>query len=253
MEKIILVNKQIGETPLEALERARVENGILADVPMTYAGRLDPMAEGLLLILVGDECKNKEKYLGLDKEYEVEVLLGFGTDTGDLLGVVKGLRGKVESEVKKYRVEEILESLVGKFVQEYPMFSSKTVGGKPLFVHAKELVKSGEMPDELPTKEVEIFDIGFLGERKISNTELLNYIKKNIGKVKGDFRQDSILSLWRKILQDSVFNIPILKIKVNCSSGTYMRVLAGKIGEKLELPTLAFSIKRTRVGSHKLH
>ncbi len=248
LEKFIQVYKNIGETPLEALERVRVQNDISLGVPMTYAGRLDPMAEGLLLILVGDECKNKEKYLGLDKEYEVEVLLGFGTDTGDLLGVVKGVRDEVESEIKKDRVEEILESLVGKFVQEYPKFSSKTVGGKPLFTYAK----SGELPDEMPTKEVEIFNIEFLGERKISNTELLNYIEKNIAKVKGDFRQDSILSLWRKILQDSIFNIPILKIKVNCSSGTYMRALAEKIGEMVGIPALAFSIKRTKVGNFVL-
>lgn len=76
MPTTALIYKHIGETPLEALERFRREQGIAADVPMTYAGRLDPMAEGLLLILLGEECKNKEKYLGLDKEYEVEVLFG---------------------------------------------------------------------------------------------------------------------------------------------------------------------------------
>ena len=55
---MILVNKQIGETPLEALEKVRREHGFDANLPMTYAGRLDPMAEGLLIVLVGEECKN---------------------------------------------------------------------------------------------------------------------------------------------------------------------------------------------------
>lgn len=246
---MILANKQIGETPLEALEKVRIEHGFDASVSMTYAGRLDPMAEGLLIVLAGEECKNKEQYLGLDKEYEVEVLLGFATDTGDLLGMVKGVEGEVKSEIKKDRVEEILGSLVGKFVQEYPKFSSKTVGGKPLFARAK----SGELPDEMPTKEVEIFNIEFLGERKINNKELLDYIEENISKVKGDFRQDEIITLWRSILQDSLFDIPTLKIRVNCSSGTYMRALAEKIGEKLGVPTLAFSIERTKVGLHTLN
>ena len=50
-------------------------------------GRLDPLAEGVLLILIGDECKNKEKYLGLDKEYEVAIIFGISTDTGDALGL----------------------------------------------------------------------------------------------------------------------------------------------------------------------
>ena len=51
-EGVILVYKNIGETPLEAIERAREEENISTDVPITYAGRLDPMAEGLLLVLV---------------------------------------------------------------------------------------------------------------------------------------------------------------------------------------------------------
>ena len=56
-----LTYKNIGETPLECLERIRLEYGKPKDIPMTYAGRLDPMAEGLLIILVGDDCKDKEK------------------------------------------------------------------------------------------------------------------------------------------------------------------------------------------------
>ena len=73
MKKVILLNKKEGETPLEALEvfrkRKTKQKKEYKDVKMTYAGRLDPMAEGLLIILTGEECKNKEKYLVLDKEY----------------------------------------------------------------------------------------------------------------------------------------------------------------------------------------
>ena len=62
MKEKYFVHKRWGETPLEALERLRAEEGIAADVPMTYAGRLDPAAEGLLIILTGEECKNKDAY-----------------------------------------------------------------------------------------------------------------------------------------------------------------------------------------------
>lgn len=246
LEKYIKVYKQIGETPLEALERVRTKQGISKDIPMTYAGRLDPMAEGVLLILVGEECKNKEHYLSFDKEYEVEVLFGFSTDTGDLLGKVK--KWKVESGNNTSEIKKVLSGLVGKFEQEYPKFSSKTVEGKPLFAYAK----SGDLPDEMPTKEVEIYDIKFLEERKISNDELLNYIEENIEKVKGDFRQDEILSHWIEILNDKNEQYQIIKIKVACSSGTYMRLLSEKIGEKFGVPALAFSISRTRVGEFEL-
>ena len=89
MKKLLVLNKREGETPLEALENWRLKHKKYKDVKMTYAGRLDPMASGLLVILAGEETKNKEKYLGLDKEYEFEVLFGFSTDTYDILGKIQ--------------------------------------------------------------------------------------------------------------------------------------------------------------------
>ncbi len=247
-EKCFSVYKHIGETPLKALERVRISKGLDPLLPMTYAGRLDPMAEGVLLILVGEECKKKEQYLGLNKVYEVEVLLGFETDTGDLLGKVKSQNSKSHIETQKAELEQVLKSLEGKFVQEYPAFSSKTVNGEPLFAYAKGLAKSGNLPETLPTKEVEIFSIDLLEQRGVSSKVLLDYILENIAKVKGDFRQEEVVSLWRDVLQGSLGSFQIAKIKVSCSSGTYMRSLAESIGKKLDSFALAFSIKRTRVG-----
>ncbi|HYC34641.1 MAG TPA: hypothetical protein VEC13_02820, partial [Candidatus Paceibacterota bacterium] len=155
-EKLILANKYIGETPLEALERVREERNIPEEIPMTYAGRLDPMAEGLLLVLIGGECKNKDAYLGLQKEYEVSVLLGFETDTGDLLGRITNHRFGVDME--KLNITEVLKGLEGKHVQEYPAFSSKTVDGVALFA----LAKANALPEKFPSKEVEIKEIELL-------------------------------------------------------------------------------------------
>ena len=85
---IITLHKEQGETPLECIERWRAEHKEYLGIALSYLGRLDPMAEGVLLVAVGEENKNREAYLGLDKEYEFEVLFGFETDTYDLLGVV---------------------------------------------------------------------------------------------------------------------------------------------------------------------
>ena len=63
IQSFYVLNKEIGETPLECMERFRLSKGLDPLLPMTYAGRLDPMAEGVLLVLVGEECKNKDKYL----------------------------------------------------------------------------------------------------------------------------------------------------------------------------------------------
>jgi tRNA pseudouridine55 synthase len=241
-----LVNKHQGETPLEALERLRAEKAISKDVPMTYAGRLDPMAEGLLLILVGEECKKKEQYLGLDKEYEVEVLLGVGSDTGDVLGKLKGKIQKAKVKVEKKKVEEVLKSLIGKRKEKYPAFSSRPVKGKPLFVHTRE----GNGDIEMPEKEIEIYSIELFDVREKSGDDLVKEAIERISKVKGDFRQKEIVDSWKALKIPQTFII--VKLKVRSSSGAYMRTLAERIGEKLDQPAVAWSIKRSKMGDYSL-
>lgn len=251
----VSITKKVGETPLEALERYRAEQVSLGhtelkNVPMTYAGRLDPMAEGVLLILAGDECKNKEKYLGLDKEYEVEVVFGIETDTYDALGLAKvGKAAEKSAEdmsvsKKLSQAKVFFKPYIWKFRQEYPAYSSKTVEGKQLH----ELARAGELPDEMPTKEVEIYSVEEVGKiQNISGVELLNIISKNISLVKGDFRQEKIIKRWQEVLKDSNADFFVLKIRVNCSSGTYMRSLAHRIGRDLGTGAFALSIKRTKI------
>ena len=68
MKKVIVLNKKEGQTPLQTLQLFRRKNKKYKDSKITYAGRLDPMASGLLLLLVDEKIKDKEVFLGLDKE-----------------------------------------------------------------------------------------------------------------------------------------------------------------------------------------
>ena len=86
---IFNVFKPVGISPLDAIKILKEKYPELKDEKMTYAGRLDPLAEGALLILAGNAVHKKEKYLKLDKEYEGEILFGFNTDTYDILGLSK--------------------------------------------------------------------------------------------------------------------------------------------------------------------
>ena len=88
MESVIILDKKIGETPLECLERFRRDHLEYQSVKMTYAGRLDPMASGVLVVLAGDMVHRKEEFLGMEKMYEAVIVVGLGTDTFDGLGVV---------------------------------------------------------------------------------------------------------------------------------------------------------------------
>ncbi len=250
MKKVIQTYKNLGETPLEALKRVRKEEAIDAKTPMTYAGRLDPAAEGVLLILVGDECKNKEKYLGFDKEYEVEVLFGIETDTQDSLGLIKRINvdniqrapGKKENEVD-------FQKYIGKLKQEYPMYSSKTVEGRQLHEYAR----AGEEVEEIPTKDVEIYSIEKQHEKEVSGQEAALHALEIVAKVNGDFRQVEIGEEWHAFGQEfGNFPFKVVTFRVKCSSGTYMRSLAERIGKDAGTGAFAYSIKRLRVGEYFL-
>ena len=136
MLRYALIEKEVGQTPLQALKVWKEQNPAYKNISASYAGRLDPMASGKLLILLGDECKKQKSYTKLDKEYEIEVLLDVGSDTGDALGLVE-----YAGRHTRYDHNALLNALraeVGRHMRPYPHFSSKTVGGKPLFLHALE-------------------------------------------------------------------------------------------------------------------
>ena len=258
LPKYLLLNKEIGETPLEVLENFKSKNHAYAAVPMSYAGRLDPLASGKLLVLVGEECKKQHKYMGLDKEYEFEVLLGMTTDTGDVLGMGELGKERPESAPEREDIMLALRKLSGKRTIPYPAFSSKTVNGVPLFKHALE----GTINEvEIPTKDVEIFCLKYMDTKKVSVSGLFSMISEKIESIKpvtehkkalgNDFRRPDIRVRYKALEdQPGSQDFYILKCKCICSSGTYMRTLAEDIAQALGFKGLAFSIHRTKVGRY---
>lgn len=263
MQKIILLNKKIGQTPLECVEELRIKNSHYAKATwdkqelrgqkMGYAGRLDPMAEGLLLVMVGEECKNREKYQRLDKEYVIDVLFGICTDSYDLLGVpikkeILPDLVQIFTDMEQTREAKIIEGLIGRFKQEYPPYSAARINGEKLYKLARE--KRLDYA-KLPEKEVEIYDLQLLDKYFISSSELENLVIKRIGLVKGNFRQKEILTLWEEFFhKNRIDNFPVIKIKVSCSSGTYMRSIANDLGTKVKVGALALNIKRMKIGKY---
>ena len=242
----LIIYKNEGETPLECLERFRIEQPEYKEALLSYAGRLDPMAEGALLVLIGEENKKRLQYLELDKTYEVEILFGLLTDTGDVLGI---LGAPLFSAFPVENLAAHLQSFVGTFKQKYPPYSSKTIKGKPLFKWARE-GRLGEIV--IPEKTSEIYSIELLDDFSLTGNSILRHVRERIQKVKGDFRQKEILASWEKMLankKDEMFYG--IKIKVDCSSGTYMRVLAEEIAKKQNTIGHAWRIKRLFI--HQKH
>lgn len=256
MKKYIVLNKKVGETPLAALQAFRARHREYTDVPLSYAGRLDPMAEGKLLVLIGDECKKQKKYIELDKEYDIEVLLDVGSDTGDALGLVtySGTETRVDQKVLRMT----LEAERGTHERAYPAFSSKTVNGKPLFLHSLQRTVPYMEP---PTHKETIHRIRVLASCGLSKETLeqrihdfLSLVPKTDEPSKmlgADFRIKEVRAGWNELFAHvSARDFIVLTFRVTCGSGTYMRSLAGRIGEALGTKALALSIKRTKIGKY---
>jgi tRNA pseudouridine55 synthase len=241
--------KQRGETPLECVQRYRAAHPEQKDEKWTYLGRLDPMAEGVLIAATADDIKNREALLDLDKEYEFSILFGFATDTYDILGKI--LRVEKLEEVKEMDLVRLAAAYQGERDQKYPPFSSKTVNGVALHDWAKK----GLIDDiEIPTKNVNIFEVKFEGLNTLTPKTLMGRLLMDISKVKGDFRQHDILVLWKQMLQNmpEETKIFIANLRARVSSGTYIRGLCNDIGNSLGCGACALSIKRTRLGEYKV-
>ncbi len=243
-QNLHLLYKKIGETPHEAILRYKNEHPLYKDDSMTYAGRLDPMAEGLLLVLSGDAVFEKDKYLDLPKTYEFQILWGFETDTLDVLGLLSD--HQTSGAPSQDSISNTLKSMFGKFEQIYPVYSSRPVNGKPLFQWARE----GRISDvDIPKHEVELYEAEYIERKIISKVDLLDNIKNKVGLVNGDFRQQEIIKKWEEVLEKSPSTgFVIDKIKVVVSSGFYIRQFVSDLALKFDTKAIAFHIKRTKVG-----
>jgi tRNA pseudouridine(55) synthase len=256
--RYVVLEKPIGQTPLETIEAWRSARPKRANIPATYAGRLDPMASGKLLVLLGEECKKRDLYTGLDKEYEIELVLDVSTDTGDALGMANISSGQTHPLRKE--ILESVRSCIGTHTIPYPAFSSKTVSGKPLFLYALE----GTLDlITIPTHEETIYKIAVQKQSTLSKEQLQKRISDTLSlvprstepsKVLGaDFRQDEIRTKWNELLSSlpDERTFTTLTLRVTCASGTYMRTLASRIASELSTRGFALSIKRTKIGRFK--
>ena len=246
VKKTYTIEKKWGETPLESLERLRTEENISKETPMTYAGRLDPAAEGLLIILTGEECKKKEEYTALSKTYEVGIIFGIATDSFDLLGIPTILPvSPVENEDDlHFKIEDFLIGHLEHHPQKYPPYSSKTVDGVQLHTHTKNNTEV-----ELPTHMVALYEYsGFMLE-EISREEVVVRATELASIVTGDFRQQEIATAWKNIEQVLPQKIQTTSITLTVSSGFYIRQFVEDLGRALGGGACLYSLIRTGIGN----
>lgn len=148
MNGLLLVDKPGGVTSHGVVARLR---RALRQKKVGHGGTLDPLATGLLPVLLGEGTKIARFLLGLDKTYLATMRLGERTDTDDAAGRVVAA---APVEVGRPEVERVLQSMVGRQLQRPPAFCALKEEGRPLY----RLARRGERVEPAP-REIEIYGI----------------------------------------------------------------------------------------------
>ena len=186
-----------------------------------HTGTLDPFATGVLVMLIGRATRLAQFLSGVEKEYEAVIRLGYATDTGDVTG--KPIRTNEENPSEspfgvwsREKIEAALESLRGEIDQIPPMYSAKKQGGRKLY----EMARRGEEVERKPVRVC------------IQKFEAI--------KPTGELLKDNLDGTWD------------FEVRVECSSGTYVRTLAEDFGKRLRVGAHLAELRRTRVGDFQI-
>jgi len=245
-QQVLPLLKPIGLTPLQLINLLKEKNPSFVTKTLGFAGRLDPMAEGVLIVLVDEENKKRQSYEAMPKIYDFSAVFGIETDTYDTLGKI--IASTEPAVGLKTKLKKILPSSIGKRSQPYPPYSSRTVDGKPLYYYARRnLLKS----ITIPSKEREIKTLTLQSSEDIPGNELNEFIATRIEKVQGDFRQKEIISDWKTFFSTRMtLPFSIFRFRISCSSGTYVRSLVHEVGQALGCGATTLSINRLAVGPY---
>lgn len=222
---IHIIQKIEGETMNQVIERAKsilILQGIEVN-NICYAGRLDPLASGGLIILTNTDVFYKMNYCNLIKTYTFSIIRGFQTDTYDILGLAT--ISPITSDVITAPHEYLLQ---------YPPYSGYCIKGKPYWKYTRE----NEKPPFVPYKKTIVYRFKSLDVSSITGDNLFKLIRKKISKItQGDFRQVEIINKWQDII-NSNNEYTLEHYEVMISSGGYVRTLANLMG------ATAFNIRR---------
>ncbi|MEL7218565.1 MAG: tRNA pseudouridine(55) synthase TruB, partial [Pseudomonadota bacterium] len=217
----------LGSTQAVGAVKRNLREGGHAKTKVGHGGTLDPLAEGVLPIALGEATKLAGRMLDSDKIYDFTVQFGVETDTLDAEGeMVK----RVDRFPPMAAIAAVLEHFIGEIEQVPPAYSALMVDGK----RAYDRARAGEAV-ELRTRNVTVHSLTFLGERA-NETELRSAFQTTSG------RPDPYDPSAPLELADSV------TLTAHVSKGTYIRSLARDIAHALGTVGHVTYLRRTKAG-----
>jgi tRNA pseudouridine(55) synthase len=245
---IFKINKPYGITSSQfALELKRNEGY----KNICFAGRLDPLACGTMLILTDEDVKSVSNYLSNDKIYSFKLILGISTISHDPMSDITKLQDMQEYKYI-FNIKNNLEEFIKQYkTQEFPFVSSKTIKHngvrKPLWWFYKNGVKREEII--LPVKNITMYDYKLTDIKIMKCNELYNQFIDRISmitndKLKSDLLIDKWIDVYKTMLEDDNMTFIQIDMTVSVSSGFYIRKFCEDFGNYINVPCIAFDITR---------
>ncbi len=211
-----------------------------------HAGTLDPLATGVLLVCIGKATKLAETLQKEGKEYLAGISFGATTPSYDLEKAIDqeySIEGVTEQSLLK-----VLPQFLGEQEQIAPLFSAKSVDGIRAYELARKQYREAHKEKTDVMTDFDHTAAETLNKQviNISEMELLSFFPN--GK-ETEFMDDGLRPNPRiNVVDTSALHLPLAKIRIACSKGTYIRALARDLGESLGSGAHLNSLARTKSG-----
>lgn len=201
----MLVDKLSGWSSFDVVAKVR---GVLKQetgqkVKVGHTGTLDPLATGLMIVVVGTYCKRAEEFSKLDKTYEVTMRLGQTSSTGDEEGEKTATNAQQPDERE---IKEVLESFVGESMQVPPAFSAIKVDGKRAYKLAREGKEVKIEPRKIRINSLELTNYSYPEVTFTVDVSSGTYIRSLVQDIGEKLRTGAYMSDLRRI-KVGVWNI----------------------------------------------
>lgn len=171
MNGIIIINKPKDYTSRDIVN---IVSKKLNTKKVGHTGTLDPLATGVLVIPIGRALKISELLTSNTKEYIAEVILGYETDMLDVTGTETK---RNIPNITKEELIKVLNSYIGKYNQQVPMYSAVKINGRKLYEYARSNIQITP-----PSKEVEIYSLELISDLKYIDNMFEFTIKCKVSK-----------------------------------------------------------------------
>lgn len=216
MNGILLVNKPKGITSHDVVAKVRRVFDMKA---VGHAGTLDPIAEGLLIILLGEATKFSNHIMGQDKKYSAEIQLGLETDSWDAEGeLISSEERESNIDISKERILKATQKLQGALSFKVPVHSAVKVNGKKLYDYARK------------NQEIEV------------PTRVMNFYKSELVQT----------SFGTFFIQDRDYKTQVVHVDLDCEKGSYIRSWVHHFGQELGCGAMMSGLVRHQSGTFKL-